>query len=88
MVVLSHKFLGVGKNFRLLMRSCCFFSPEMKISQKLSGRFPKKICTDIIHPKVLCDDSQRLLTFPQNKIRNFLENTSQYICLNQAKAGV
>ena len=31
---LGFLFLGVGKNFRLLMQSCCFFSPDlfMKIS--------------------------------------------------------
>ena len=44
---LSHTFLGVGKNFRLLMQSCRFFvffllptfSRKFQISQKLSIRF-------------------------------------------------
>ena len=38
-------FLGVGKNFRLLMQSCCFFLffflPTFQISQKLSIRFSR-----------------------------------------------
>ena len=48
-------FLGVGKNFRLLMQSCCFF---VKILFKKISNFSKtvhtiftKICTVILHPK-------------------------------------
>ena len=51
-------FLGVGKKFRLLMQSCCFFcffSPDlfMKISNfsKTVHRIFTKFCTVILHPK-------------------------------------
>ena len=48
--------LGVGKNFRLLMQSCCFFfSPDlfMKISNfsKTVHTIFTKCCTVILHPK-------------------------------------
>ena len=50
-----HSFLGVGKNFRLLMQSCCFFSPDlfMKISNfsKTVHTIFTKFCTVILHPK-------------------------------------
>ena len=53
------RFLGVGKNFRLLMQSCCFFfvffSPDlfMKISNfsKTVHTIFTKFCTVILHPK-------------------------------------
>ena len=48
-------FLGVGKNFRLLMQSCCFFSPDlfMKISNfsKTVHTIFTKFCTVSLHPK-------------------------------------
>ena len=52
-------FLGVGKNFRLLMQSCCFFlfffSPDlfMKISNfsKTVHTIFTKLCTVILHPE-------------------------------------
>ena len=56
---ISPQFLGVGKNFRLLMQSCCFFScffsPDlfMKISNfsKTVHTIFTKFCTVILHPK-------------------------------------
>ena len=56
---LLHFFLVVGKNFRLLMQSCCFFfvffSPDlfMKISNfsKNVHTIFTKFCTVILHPK-------------------------------------
>ena len=50
-----NKFSGVGKNFRLLMQSCCFFSTDlfMKISNfsKTVHTIFIKFCTVILHPK-------------------------------------